>query len=376
MRHGVYIGLIPLQKDLHLAAKWFIVIHKAPISGGKVSMKMSKGFACFWVVLVTLLSMIAGCAGSNSDLDFFHGKTVTIIVPHGPGGMDTYARAIAPYLQKYLPGSKVEVKNVPESGGITGRNQVYAAPPDGLTLGFTTGAGALLAEWAGQPSVQYKTAEFSYLGRINAEAHVLVVSPKTGFTNLDDIIRAGKISMGFPGVGSDDFYIAQITARLLGFQVEAHTEYVGTNDASLACVKNEVDAIQFSVSSVQSQIDAQTVIPIVSFSDASPSALPKVPTIFESIPPDKKTLMQTLVQIYALERIMFAPPNMPAARLQALRDALDQAIADPEFQQNMIKIQRPVDYLTGAETTLLLENILSNEDHIKPLVVEIAQGSR
>jgi len=339
-------------------------------------MKLSKLFACFGVVLTILLAGATSCAGPINDLDFFRGKTVTIIVPHGEGGMDTYARMIAPYLQKYLPGSKVEVQNVPEGGGITGRNQIYAAQPDGLTLGFTTGAGALLAEWAGQSGVQYKTAEFSYIGRINVEAHIMVVSPKTGFTNLNDIIRAKKISMGFAGVGSDDYYVALIAARLLGYQAEARTEFVGINDASLACVRGDVDAILFSDSSVHSQIEAQTVIPVVSFSEARSSDHPNVPTIYEVIPEDRRALMQTLIQIYALERTMIAPPNMPASRLKTLRDALDKVMAEPEFQENMAKIKRPVNYLTGAETDKLLKNIMLNEAQIKPLVFEIAQSSR
>lgn len=343
----------------------------------RATMKLPKWFANLCIVSTLTLVGITSCAGSGSDLGFFRGKTVTIIVTNGRGGgMDTYARMIAPYLQKNLPGSKVEVQNIPEGGGITGRNQIYAAPPDGLTLGLTTSAGALLAEWAEQPGVQYKTTEFSYIGRINAEAHIMVVSPKTGFTTLDDIVRAKRISMGFTGPGSDDYYIALVTAHILGYQVEAHTGFLSANDASLACVKGEVDAILFSDASVHSQIEAQTVIPVISFNDKRPPDLPNVPTIFEAVPPDKKPLMQTLVQIYSLERVLIAPPNMPTRRLEALRDALNKVMMDPEFSENMIKIKRPVDYLTGAETTELLKNIMLNEDLIKPLVFEIAQEFR
>lgn len=340
-------------------------------------MKMSKWFASFWVVMTILLTGTTGCTGSNSDLDFFRGKTVTIIVPYGAGGgLDVYARTIAPFLQKYLPGTKVEVQNVTENGGLKGKNQIFAAQPDGLTLGFTPISGALLAEWGGKPGVQYKTADFSYIGRINAEPHVMVVSPKSGFTNMAGLAKAKKIRMGFTGVGSDDYYVALITANLLGYQVEARTDFLSANDADFACVKGEVDAVLFSNSNVRPQIDAQTVLPLVSFSDARLDTLPNVPTIFEVIPADKQKLMQALVQIYALDRIVIAPPNMPTGRLKVLRDALDKVMADPEFQQNMIKVQRPVGYLTGAETARLLENILSNADQIKPFVLEIAKNSQ
>jgi len=342
---------------------------------GKVAMKASQWIVFLGTLFVFLVSA-TGCAQTSNDLDFFRGQTVTIIVPHGPGGMDTYARSIAPYLQKYLPGSKVEVVNVSEGGGITGRNQIYAAAPDGLTLGLTTGAGALLAEWAEQPGVEYKTAEFSFIGRINAEPHIMVASPRMGFTTLDDIVRAKKISMGFAGVGSDDYYVALVTARLLGYEVEPHTDFLGIDGASLACVKGDVAAILFSESSVQQQLEAHTLVPIVSFSEVPSKKYPNIPVIFSAIPADKQETMQALVNIYALERVIIAPPGMSQVRLQTLRHALDQAMNDPEFLDNMLQIKRPVSFLNGQKTSDILAGIMLNADQIKPLVLQIARETR
>ncbi|MEI6385105.1 MAG: tripartite tricarboxylate transporter substrate-binding protein [Spirochaetota bacterium] len=320
--------------------------------------------------------MMFGCAGGDDGPSFFRGKKVTIIVPHGPGGMDTYARAIAPYLQKYLPGSKVEIANDPGAGGLQGRNQVYAAAPDGLTLGFTTSAGTLLAEWAEQTGLRYKTADFAMIGRINAEAHTMVVAPRTGFSSMGNIIRAGKIRMGFAGVSSDDYYIGMITMRLLGIQAEAHTQFTSSVDAGLACVRGEVDAILFADSTVHPLITAKTAIPVVVFGETRLGSIPAVPTIFEVTPADKKELIKALVRIYGLERTLFAPPGLPPSRLKTLREALDRTIADPEFQLGMLAVQRPVSYLSGAETDALLKDVLAYKDDIAHHVLEIAQGAK
>ena len=321
------------------------------------------------ILALLLTCAAAGCARSNPDLDFFRGKKVTIIVPNGPGGMDTNARAIAPYLQGQLPGSKVVVENVIGESSITGRNQVYAAVPDGQTLGFATSAGSLLAQWSGQPNVRYKTAEFSFIGRVNAEAHIMVVSPKTGFANLHDIINAGSIRMGFAGRASDDYYVALVAAGLLGYRVDARTKYLSSFDAGLACVKGEVDAILFADASVHPLIDTRTVVPVAVFSDARLPSLSDVPTLLESIPAGRQKILQAIVQVYALDRTLFAPPAMPPGRLKVLREALDKAIGDPDFRRAMSALGRPVDYLTGTETASLLRSILSFEDQIKPLVL-------
>lgn len=330
-----------------------------------------------WILLALLLfSLLPGCSPRDADQEFFRGRTVTIIVPHGPGGMDTYARLIAPYLQKYLPGSNVEVVNVVGEGSITGRNQVYEAAPDGLTLGFTTAAGSLLTEWSGNEKVHYKTADFAYIGRLNAEPHVMVASPRSHITSLEDILRAGKLRMGFAGVGSDDYYVALASARLLGWTVEPHAQYTSVFDAGLACVQGEVDAILFSDSSVHQQIAAQTVLPILIYGEKRMESLPGVPTILESVPADKIELIRAVVQIYQLDRTLFAPPGISAGRLDVLRAALDQAVVDPEFLHSAKDVQRPVNYLTGLETEHILSTVLAGEAEIRPLVKEIAGGGQ
>ena len=340
-------------------------------------MKRLTGYLRWGMALVIMLACVTGCASSNNDQAFFRNKTITIIVPHGAnGGMDAYARLVAPFLQKHLPGSQVVVRNSPDGGGLAGRNEVFAAQPDGLTLGFTTSAGALLAEWAGQPNVHYKTTQFSFIGRINAEPHIMVASASTGLTRLEQVIKAQRITMGFAGIGSDDYYVALITARLLGYRVDANPRFLSVDDASLACVQGEVQAIQLSASSLYPQITAGTLVPIAAFSPKRDVRLTNVPTIFEAIGADKQDLMKALVAIYELDRTLIGPPNLPAGRLQALRDALDKAIADPEFEQYRIKAGRPVNYLPGREVIKLLETISADESRLKPLAYEVANAAR
>ena len=319
-----------------------------------------------------LLVNLTACLGTPPDFYFFQNKTITIIIPYGSGGgVDTYGRTIVPFLQKYLPQSKIEVKNITGSGGLEGKNLVYNAQPDGLTLGFAPISGALLAEWEGALGVNYKTANFSYIGRIGSEAHVMTVSPKSGLKSLDDIIQAKKIKMGFTGVGSDDYFVAMITADALGYQVDPQKNFISAGDAVFSCVKGDVDAILFSDSSIHAQIIEKTINPVVVFSQSRLTSLPNIPTIFEVVPADKQPMVQTLIQIYALDRILYAPPGMDPSRLNVLRKAFDQAVADPEFRQTMVTLNRPINYMGGNDVDKLVKNVLSSENQIKPLVLMI-----
>jgi len=77
--------------------------------------------ATLWTGASLLLALALPCAvaAANDDDDFYRGKTISLIIPIGPGGAyDTYARLVARYLGKELPGNPVIVpRNMPGAGG-------------------------------------------------------------------------------------------------------------------------------------------------------------------------------------------------------------------------------------------------------------------
>lgn len=322
--------------------------------------------------LASILAMACCFLSCRDGKAFFGEKTITIIVPHGPGGMDSYARALAPYLQKELPGSKVVVENVPAQGGIAGRNQVYEANPDGLTLGLTTGAGGILAEWAGQPGIRYHAADFSYIGRLSAEAHVLAAFPGAGIHSFGDILKRRSLVMGFPGISSDDYSIAMATFALVGLSVDAHPNYAGAHETSLACVKGQVEAVLFSESTIRPQILAGSLVPVASFGETIPG-MGVIPSVLDSVPQELTSSIRALGELYALERVLFGPPHLPESRLAALRKAFDGAVADPDFLRDMKDLGRPLNSLSGADTTKLLAGIMSFESSIRPFLAAVAK---
>src|SRR5437764_14816226 len=81
-----------------------------------------------------------GSAAQPAD-DFYRGKTITIIIPIGPGGAyDAYARLIARHLGRHLPGSPTIIaRNMPGAGGVIASNYLYnSAPQDGTTFAIIT----------------------------------------------------------------------------------------------------------------------------------------------------------------------------------------------------------------------------------------------
>ena len=84
-------------------------------------------------LLCAVLFMLCGAANAA-----WPDKPITMIVAYSPGGgTDLIARAIAPYLEKYLGGgARIVIVHRPGAGGEIGFAALANAPADGYTIGF------------------------------------------------------------------------------------------------------------------------------------------------------------------------------------------------------------------------------------------------
>src|SRR3954468_10965086 len=92
------------------------------------------GYAALVVALIAALALPSWAA---DDDDFYRGKTITIVVPIGPGGAyDAYARILSRHLGRHIPGGPAIIaRNMPGGGGVIASNHMYnVAPQDGTTL--------------------------------------------------------------------------------------------------------------------------------------------------------------------------------------------------------------------------------------------------
>jgi tripartite-type tricarboxylate transporter receptor subunit TctC len=74
------------------------------------------------IAIAILALHAAGAANAQTDpvAEFYKGKTVNILVGYGAGGgYDLYARIVAQFLGKHIPGNPtVIVQNMPGAGGL------------------------------------------------------------------------------------------------------------------------------------------------------------------------------------------------------------------------------------------------------------------
>ena len=169
--------------------------------------------ARIWKAAVVGVAMLSH--GAAQAQDFYKGKTITYIVATSPGGgYDTYARLIGKYLEKQL-GAKVLIKNVPGAGHIVGANTLWAAEPDGLTIG-TFNTGLIYAQILGREGVQFDLREMAWIGKAASDPRAMVLSSESDYASVEDLAVAMKpVKFATAGVGSASFTETQLLASAL-----------------------------------------------------------------------------------------------------------------------------------------------------------------
>jgi tripartite-type tricarboxylate transporter receptor subunit TctC len=297
---------------------------------------------------------------SEADLakeaDFFKGKNVDFVVPYATGGgYDTWVRVLAPFMKKYT-GANWIVKNVPGAGSLVGTNQIYAADPNGLTVGIINGVGVTQAQLTDTSGVQYDLAKFSYLGRITTDQRLLTVSSKGKYKTIDDMRKAtDKIKFGAPGPGSSNFVESVLIATALGIKIDMVTGYDVSDEVDLAVVRGDLEVAAGSYSSKLPMMKSGDLIAVLQYGKEKIADLPNVPilTALPNVSDEGKGLIAITLALGEIGRPIVGPPGIPAARLKFLEIALKKSLEDRELLDLITKQKMEVLYLPSVDTSVM-----------------------
>ncbi len=183
------------------------------------------------IKLVICLALLIGATGTASGEAFYDGKIIRIVVASPPGGgYDTYTRAVARHIGKYIPGNPVlVVQNMVGAGGVTAAHYIYSrAKPDGLTVGVWQSAN-VLRQALGDRAIKFKSDEFGWIGAPSKGFPTCAVMGFTGFMTFADVLNSKKpIKMGgvvVPGITPSD--LPRILNLTLGTQFDVIRGYEG-----------------------------------------------------------------------------------------------------------------------------------------------------
>lgn len=270
--------------------------------------------------------------------DFYSGKTIRIVVGFAAGGgYDTYARLIARYLGKYIPGNPtIVVENQVGAGSLLAANTVYkTAPKDGTVMVHFIGGMITQKLVVENPAVEFDPLQYNWLGAPTPDTGACAVRKESGFTRLDEA-RTKQIVLGgtAPGSTTDDI---PNTLKAVGFNIKMVDGYDGTAKIRLAADSGEVMGGCWGWESIQptwkDALDKKEVL-ILAQGGAKPHPdLPDVPMIQSLARNDeeRKLIEAGIVAPGQISRGFALPPGVPAERVQAMREAFSATLADPDL---------------------------------------------
>jgi len=323
------------------------------------------------VIVLVISTVLVGCA-PKPGAAFYEGRTMTLIVATNPGGgYDTWGRLVAQYMQKYLPGSTIIVENKPGAGHVIGCNAIYSSAPDGLTFG-TFNRALPLAQVTGLEGVNFDLAKMSWIGSPCTEPYCVVISTKTPWKSLDDVLKAEKVILSSSGAGSEAHVNAVLFIEMMGLKNwKVVPGYSGGED-DLAMMRGEIHGRFASWSSVMQFCKDGNGIPVM-FNTLKPIAGYENVPLLGDVVKDKKyePLVGLLMALGNIGRPFAGPPGIPKERLQILRQAFEKALADPEFITKAEKIGRPVELVNGEACQSMISGLLG----LSPDIVSIIKAA-
>jgi tripartite-type tricarboxylate transporter receptor subunit TctC len=253
----------------------------------------------------------------------FPSKDITFIIPYSAGGgFDNYVRAISPVMEKYLPNRVTIVPtNVASGNGSRGINQLYRAKPDGYTIGIFNIPGMFILQQEG--GAGYDLSKFTWLGSMGRDRYGLGVawlSLVKSVADLRALSQTRPVKFTTTGPEGTAYAATLISAELLGIKAQLITGYKGSSDYVVGAMRGDGDAVVTSLPILRRMRQGEALRILATFEDHTS----------EKDAADATTLGQPDLSQIVLERLIGAPPGVPAQIQTILADALQKAIKDPQ----------------------------------------------
>ncbi len=296
------------------------------------------------LALLYLLPALFAVSASRAfaQTPFYQGKTITLIVGAGPGGMgDLRAKALASTLAKHIPGNPtITFQYVPGGGGRTAANRLYNnTRPDGLTL-FRISSSIIPYAVLGESGVQYDIDKLIYLGTTEHLLYYLFnTRAEAGLNTLAKLRAATGVRIGSAPVGHTGYIHSRLTAYLLDMKEPKIIPGYENEDLDVAFARGEVDAQVASTGTViqndlvkKKLADFHAAIEIPRgrkdprFTHLN---LPDIETFAKS---DKERNLLNMVRNFrSIGTALLLPPGTPKDRVDILKEAVRKTHTDPAF---------------------------------------------
>jgi tripartite-type tricarboxylate transporter receptor subunit TctC len=253
-------------------------------------------------------------------------RPIRMIVPFPPGGgADAISRQLAERIGN-ATGWSIVIENRAGAGGNIGLEAVAKTQPDGYTIGMGQAAN-LAINPSLYPRMPYDPLkDFALISLVATQALVAVVSAKSPYRSLGELIAAAKakpgtVTVAHTGNGTVGHLAGEVFARQAGIKVLI-VPYKGAAQVVTDILGGQVDLLFGNPLAVMPLSSAGLLRPIAVTALQRLAALPEVPTVAETGYPGFEA---------ANWSGLVAPAKTPDAVVARLNAEVNAALRQPEM---------------------------------------------
>lgn len=321
----------------------------------------------------------------------FSGKRIEMVVPFPPGGgSDVYIRALAPFLEKHLPGNPtIIIRNVPGGGSITGANQFNSrAKPDGLH--------ALVCSSSTVANFVFRRDKFELdlikmvPVLLSPQGSVVYVSPALGLKGARDIAKLKGQALTFGGNGPTAAELRMTTTLdLLGLEVK-YVWGIARGPVRLAFERGEFninyDTTPGYLKNASQLVKAGKAVPLFALGilddkgnlvrDPNFPDLPSFAEVYEIMHGKKPSgpgyeAWKAILQMGVMaNKSILLPAGTPQPIVESWRAAVQKTLSDPEFEAKASSVIEGYPQFVGESARPIMKGAIT----LSPEVWEWIKG--
>jgi tripartite-type tricarboxylate transporter receptor subunit TctC len=324
----------------------------------KQSVERFNGFCVF----VAALLLWTVWSEKGSAFDAAPNRSISVVVGFSPGGAyDLYARVLAKYMGKHLPGKPtLVVENMPGAGGLKAANYLYqVAPKDGSALG-TFARGVVIGPLFGQGA--FDGTKFSWIGSVTDDVNVCLSWHTSQVRSWNDLMTK-PFTVAGQGPQADPNVYANLVKNVFNAPINIVSGYPGSNEIALAMERGEVDgvcALSYSTArtTLAEKIKKADIDIIFQAGLKKAADLPDVPLLLDLARDDKqRAILKLVMGVQGMARPFVAPPGLPQVRTKELRTAFAETMSDPDFVAEAKRLNLEVNPASGEEVEALVADL-------------------
>jgi|HubBroStandDraft_6_1064221.scaffolds.fasta_scaffold31493_3 tripartite-type tricarboxylate transporter receptor subunit TctC len=292
-------------------------------------------------------------------------RTVTVVVPFGPGSVtDAAARLVALHLQEAL-GQPFVIENKTGAGGLIAASAVAHAAPDGYTLLITTNSTHSAAPALFKTVPYDPIKDFTPVARIGSFPSLIAVYPGLPIKTIGDLVSYAKANPGKLEYGhgnSTGQIVGETLKKRTGIDI-VRVAYRSNPAAVTDLIAGHIAMMIPDFNTGLPQVRAGSIRPVAVFTKERNRMLPDIPTLDETVMPGFDILAWAG---------MFAPANTPPEVVERIAGALQKILSDPKTAERFAEIgtepfySGPSEFSDYVKTELVKWTSVAKEAGIEP----------